>query len=152
MIFRKEHGPATVATVVERKSRFTVLFRNNDRRSKPLMGRLIDVLSPLPQGARRSLTFDRGLEFVSWRELGAGMGAKAWFCDPQAPWQKGSVENMNRRVRRYLPADTVLLTLADRSMRSICDRLNSTPRKCLGWRTPAEVFRQELLASKPGSG
>ena len=85
MIFRKEHGPANVATVIERKSRFTVLFRNNDRRSKPLMGRLIDVLAPLPQPARRSLTFDRGLEFVSWRELEAGMGAKAWFCDPQAP-------------------------------------------------------------------
>jgi len=152
MIFRKEHGPANVATVVERKSRFTVLFRNNDRRSKPLMGRLIELLAPLPQPARRSLTFDRGLEFVSWRELEAGMGAKAWFCDPQAPWQKGTVENMNRRVRRYLPPETVLLTLADRSMRSICDCLNATPRKCLGWRTPAEVFRQELLASEQWSG
>lgn len=54
IIFRKEHGPANVATVIERKSRFTVLFRNNDRRSKPLMGRLIGVLSPLPQSARRS--------------------------------------------------------------------------------------------------
>lgn len=152
MIFRKEHGPANVATVVERKSRFTVLFRNNDRRSRPLMGRLIDLLSPLPQAARQSLTFDRGLEFVSWRELEAGMGAKAWFCDPQAPWQKGSVENMNQRARRYLPADTVLLTLADASMRSICDRLNGTPRKCLGWRTPAEVFRHELLASQQQPG
>lgn len=67
MIFRKEHGPANVATLVERKSRFTVLFRNNDRRSKPLMGRLIDLLSPLPQPARQSLTFDRGLEFVCKR-------------------------------------------------------------------------------------
>lgn len=74
MIFRKELGPANVATVVERKSRDVALFRNNDRRSRPLMGRLVDVLSPLPQHARRSLTFDRGLEFVSWRELEAGMG------------------------------------------------------------------------------
>jgi transposase, IS30 family len=100
MIFKKELGPANVATVVERKSRFTVLLRNNDRRSKPLMNRLIAALSPLPQPARRSLTFDRGLEFVSWRELEAGMGTVAWFCDPQAPWQKGAVENMNRRIRR----------------------------------------------------
>lgn len=145
MIFRKELGPANVATVVERKSRYVVLFRNNDRRSKPLMSRLIEVLAPLPQHARRSLTFDRGLEFVSWRELENGIGAKAWFCDPQAPWQKGSVENMNGRVRRHLPADTVLLTLPDRSMRSICERLNATPRKCLGFRTPAEAFRDGLL-------
>lgn len=116
------------------------------------MGRLIELLSPLPQPARRSFTFDRGPEFVSWREFEAGMGAKAWFCDPQAPLQKGTVENTNRRVRRYLPADTVLLTVADRSMRSICDRLNATPRKCLGWRTPAEVFHQKLLASEQWSG
>ena len=64
--------------------------------------------------------------------------------DPQAPWQKGSVENMNRRARRYLPADTVLLALADGAMRSITEHMNATPRKCLGWRTPAEVFRDGL--------
>ncbi len=76
MIFRREVGPTNVATVVERKSRYVVLFRNNDRRSRPLIGRLIEVLSPLPQHARRSLTFDRGLEFVSWKELEVGMGTK----------------------------------------------------------------------------
>ncbi len=69
MIFRKEHGSANVATVVERKSRCTGLFRNNDRRSKPIMSQLIRHLAPLPAQARQSLTFDRGLEFVSWREL-----------------------------------------------------------------------------------
>ena len=90
MIFRKEHGPANVATMVERKTRFTVLFRNNDRRSKPIMNRLIDLMAPLPQFARRSLTFDRGLEFVSWRELEKGIGTQTWFCDAKAPWQKGS--------------------------------------------------------------
>lgn len=145
MIFRKEHGPANVATLIERKTRFTVLFRNNDRRSKPIMNRLIGLMSPLPQSARRSLTFDRGLEFVSWRELENGLGAQAWFCDPQAPWQKGSVENMNKRVRRYLPLDTVILTLPDREMAALCDRLNSTPRKCLGFRTPSEAFRDHLM-------
>lgn len=145
MIFRKEHGPANVATLVERKTRFTVLFRNNDRRSKPIMNRLINLLAPLPQSARRSLTFDRGLEFVSWRELENGIGARAWFCDPQAPWQKGSVENMNKRVRRYLPLDTVILALPDHEMAALCDQLNATPRKCLGFRTPSEAFRDHLM-------
>ena len=73
------------------------------------------------------------------------LGHQAWFCDPQAPWQKGSVENMNKRVRRYLPRDTALLSLPNRYMRSICERLNATPRKCLGYRTPAEAFRDELM-------
>jgi transposase, IS30 family len=145
MIFRREHGLANIATLVERKSRYTVLFRNNDRQSKPIMNRLINELSPLPHTARQSITFDRGFEFVSWRQLETGMGTKAWFCDPRAPWQKGSVENMNKRVRRYLPRDTDLLSLPPRTMMSICERLNGTPRKCLGYKTPTEVFRHQLI-------
>jgi IS30 family transposase len=86
MIFRKENGAANVATVVERRSRYTLLFRNNDIRSKPIMNQLIRHLAPRPVQARQSLTFDRGLEFVSWRELERGMGTAAWFCNPQAPW------------------------------------------------------------------
>ncbi len=105
---------------------------------------IINALAPLPLAARQSITFDRGFEFTSWRELGTGMGTESWFCDPQAPWQKGQVENLNRRVRRYLPRDTAVSALPNRSMRSICDRLNATPRKCLGYRTPAEAFREEL--------
>ena len=100
MIFRRELGPANIATVVERVSRYTVLFRNNDRRSKPIMNSLIGPLASLPQHGRQSLTVDRELEFVSWREFECGLGAQAWFCDPQAPWQKPTVENTNRRVRR----------------------------------------------------
>ncbi|MEP2984110.1 MAG: IS30 family transposase [Sulfitobacter sp.] len=144
MIFERAQGTANVATLIERKTRYTVLLRNNDRKSRPLMNRLINEMSPLPSEARRSITFDRGFEFTSWRELNKGMGTKAWFCDPQAPWQKGSVENMNRRVRRYLPRDAQLLTLTNQYMRLICQRLNGTPRKCLGYRTPAEAFGEEL--------
>jgi len=145
MIFERAQGNANVATLIERKTRYTLLLRNNDRKSRPLMNKLINEMSPLPADARRSITFDRGFEFTSWRELHKGMGTKAWFCDPQAPWQKGSVENMNKRVRRYLPRDTALLSLPNRYMKSICDRLNATPRKCLGYRTPAEAFRDELM-------
>ena len=142
MIFRREHGPANVTSLVERRTRYAVLFKN--RRSKPLMDQLINLFCPLPAPARQSMTFDRGLEFVSWRELATGMGTDAWFCDPQAPWQKGSVENLNRRVRRYLPRNTPIAAISNRSMMSICDRLNTTPRKCLGYRTPAEAFEEEL--------
>lgn len=146
MIFRKEHGSANVATVVERKSRYTVLFRNNERRSKPIMSQLISHLGPLPAQARQSLTFDRGLEFVSWRELEKGMGTAAWFCDPQSPWQKGTVENTNKRVRRYLPPETIVLDVTNHEIRALCERLNATPRKCLGFQTPKEIFSQHLLA------
>ena len=145
MIFERAQGTMNVASLVERKTRFAVLFRNNDRSTTHLMNRLMGVMEPLPQPARRSITFDRGIEFRSWRKLKPGIGTEAWFCDPQAPWQKGSVENLNKRARRYLPRDTPVAALSNRYMKSICDRLNDTPRKCLGWRTPAEAFRDELM-------
>ncbi|WP_113913472.1 IS30 family transposase [Roseovarius dicentrarchi] len=146
MIFERSTGKMNVASLVERKTRFAVLFRNNDRSSPHLMNKLMDVLEPLPQPARRSITFDRGFEFRAWRKLKSGIGTESWFCDPQAPWQKGSVENLNKRARRYLPRDTQLAALSNRYMKAICDRLNGTPRKCLGWRTPRWCnFREELM-------
>ncbi len=145
MIFERAQGKMNVASLVERKTRFAVLFRNNDRSSTHLMNRLMDVMEPLPQPARKSITFDRGIEFRNWRKLQPGIGTEAWFCDPQAPWQKGSVENLNKRARRYLPRDAPVAALSNRDMKSICDRLNATPRKCLGWRTPTEAFKEELI-------
>ncbi len=145
MIFERAQGKMNVASLVERKTRFAVLFRNNDRSSTHFMSKLMNVIEPLPQPARRSITFDRGFEFREWRKLKPGIGTEAWFCDPQAPWQKGSVENLNKRARRYLPRDAPVAALSNRDMKSICDRLNGTPRKCLGWRTPTEAFREELM-------
>ncbi|MDO5758909.1 MAG: hypothetical protein Q4P24_15810 [Rhodobacterales bacterium] len=49
------------------------------------------------------------------------------------------------RARRYLPWDAQVAALSDQEMKAICDRLNSTPRKCLGWRTSTEVFKDELM-------
>lgn len=145
MIFERSQGKMNVASLVERKTRFAVLFRNNDRSSKHFMNSLINLIEPLPQPARRSITFDRGFEFRAWRKLEEEIGTESWFCDPQAPWQKGSVENLNKRARRYLPRDTQLAALSNRNMKAICDRLNGTPRKCLGWRTPTEAFREEMM-------
>ena len=144
--FRKEHGKANVSTLVERVSRYTVLRKNVDRTSRPVMDRVAGALMHLPDAARRSITFDRGTEFTAWPALEDQLGASAWFCDPQAPWQKGTVENTNNRLRRHLPRHADPTAFTNRYLVSICDRLNSTPRKCLGYQTPAEVFKRNLLA------
>jgi IS30 family transposase len=144
--FRQKFGKANVTSLVERVSRFAVLLRNNDRQSKPIMDKLIGVLQSLPHLARRLITFDRGTEFTDWPYLQAGIGAQTWFCDPKSPWQKGTVENTNLRARKWLARDTNPLSITKRDLIDICNRLNSTPRKCLGYKTPAEVFRQKVLA------
>lgn len=106
MMLRKEHGKVNVTSLVERVSRYAVVMRNEDRQSKPNMEALIHGLAPLPANLRQSGTFDRGTEFSAWKHLKAGIGADAWFCDPQAPYQNGTVENTNNRLRKYLPRST----------------------------------------------
>jgi IS30 family transposase len=109
------------------------------------MEALIQGLAPLPADARPSITFERGTEFSAWKQLKAGLGADPWFCDPQASYQKGTVENTNNRLRRYLPRSTATTALTKRYLRSTCHRLNATPRKRLDYWTPAEVFESKRM-------
>ncbi len=145
MLFKQRFGQTNVTSLVERVSRFTVLLKNPSKRTRPVMGKVIRAIRDLPFVARRSITFGRGTEFVSWPHLQAETGTRTWFCDPSAPWQKGTVENTNRRARRWLPRRLDPTAVSDHELRMICDRLNATPRKCLGWKTPAEVFREKML-------
>lgn len=148
MMFRKEFGKANITTLVERKTRYTTLFRNNDRQSKPIMNQVVNGYSSLPHKARRSFTFDRGTEFSAWQELKNGLGSDVWFCNPHAPWQRGTNENTNRRLRRHLPRTTDPLSISQKHLQSIAELLNATPRKCLGYRTPTEAFREEMMKTE----
>ena len=143
MLFKQKLGQSNVTSLVERVSRFTVILKNPNKRTKPVMGKIMSAIRDLPFVARRSITFDRGTEFVSWPHLQAEIGTQTWFCDPSSPWQKGTVENTNRRLRRWLPRKRDIRQCTDHDMKVICDRLNNTPCKCLGWKTPAEVFRKK---------
>lgn len=144
LIFRRELGEANVTTLVERKSRYTVMIKNRSRHSRPIMDKIIDAFSPLPSHARRSFTFDRGTEFMGYRALEDGIGARSGFCDPNSPWQKGAVENANKRIRRFMPDDTDLATVDQSQLVALTHHLNALPRKCLGFRTPAEMFMAHL--------
>ena len=70
----------------------------------------------------------------------------SYFCDPHSPWQKGGVENANGRVRRHLPLACPAEARAQPALAEVARRLNATPRRCLGYRTPAEVFTANLAA------
>ena len=104
--------------------------------------KIMKAVRDLPNLARKAITFDRGTEFVSWPHLQAEIDTQIWFGDPSSPWQKGTVEKTNRRVRRGLTRKRDNRTVSDYELKMICDCLNATPRECLGWKTPAEVFRE----------
>ena len=73
-------------------------------------------------------------------------GIRTWFCDTHSPWQKGGIENAIGRLRRQLPRKTDLHTLPAHRLASFLDRYNNTPRKCLGFKTPNEVFFEHAVA------
>lgn len=144
LIFERVLGHANITSLVERKSCYTVLIKNPSRHSGPILDKIIRAFSSLPAFARQSITFDRGTEFAGFRALEDGIGAQSWFCDPSAPWQKGAVKNANKRIRRLMPGNTDLAAISQRDLLHLARRLNDQPRKCLGYKTPLEVFMTYL--------
>ena len=130
----------------ERRSRWTALRRQLSRAAQPVADNLSSLLASLPPRACRSITFDNGSEFSKHYLLTHRHGIQTWFCDTHSPWQKGGIENIIGRLRRQLPTKTNLAHLSTRSLQRCVDRLNNTPRKCLAFLTPNEVFSQQTVA------
>ena len=143
MIFAHRNGRANVTSLQERTSRFLVLIGNADKRASTVGKAIGGALAALPDHARRSITFDRGTEFMTYRSL----PVPAWFCDPHSPWQKGGVENANGRLRRYLPLDSPVAERSPEALARLAARLNAVPRRCLEYRTPAEVFAEAVSSA-----
>lgn len=144
MLFAK-YGQAVLVTH-ERLSRFTQLSRQPNKKAKPVVAALTRQLAPLPAALRRSITFDNGTEFFQHHKLKSRLSMQTYFCDPHAPWQKGGVENAIGRIRRSLPRKADLAEITPRQIQELVQRYNRTPRKCLNYKTPEEVF-SDLLNS-----
>ena len=97
---------------------------------------------------RRSITFDNGTEFAYHHRLHK-LSMRTFFCDAHAPWQKGGIENAIGRMRRGLPRKTDLATFSDDRLLSVVRSYNHTPRKCLNFKTPAEVLTRDLIGTAP---
>ncbi len=130
----------SVLVLHERTSRLTALVKTHNRKARPTAKTLGSLLAPLPESLRQSLTFDNGTEFAEHYRI----GLPTFFCDPHAPWQKGGVENAIGRIRRHLPRKTDLAAVSHDQILAIASAYNHTPRQCLDFRTPAEVFSRVL--------
>ena len=124
----------------ERKSRLLLIWRQPGKAAAPVAKRLLCQFSPLPPAMRRSITFDNGTEFAGHWRLNEDIEMATFFCDTHSPWQKGGVENGIGRLRRTLPRKTDLTKLSNSDILAHVRRYNATPRKCLDYQTPAEVF------------
>ena len=138
----------------ERRSRLTIAVPQPNLRADPVAAALTRMLRPMPPDMRRSITFDNGTEFARHHRIAQQLGLQTFFCDPHAPWQKGGIENAIGRLRRNLPRNTNLDALPQSALDAIIARHNNTPRKCLGFQTPAEAFLNPLhfeCESTPGT-
>ena len=142
MHFRRQRD--ILLTLQERRSRLT-LARRLLSKSAELTARAIAAeLGGLAPQARRTITHDNGGEFAQHETVTGEIGLRAFFCDPHSPWQRGGIENANGLLRRELPRRTSLTDYTDDDIDDVIWNLNSTPRKCLGYRTPIEAFAQNL--------
>lgn len=133
-----------IATLVERKTRFTMLVQIDGKDTTSVVSALIRQVQNLPAELRRSLTWDRGMELARHKEFTVATDVQVYFCDPQSPWQRGTNENTNRLLRQYFPKGTELSGYSQQDLDSIAERLNQRPRKTLGYQSPAECFEEVL--------
>ncbi len=145
MLFRL-YGQA-ILTLHERHSRLLIAARPPGKAAPPIARAMTALLASLPPTWRQTVTFDNGTEFARHYELHA-LGIETFFCETHSPWQKGGIENAIGRLRRTLPRKTDLATLSDEHFTRLLQAYNNTPRKCLGYQTPAEVFHNHLLHFK----
>jgi transposase, IS30 family len=145
MLFSK-YGQA-ILVVHERYSRLVMLFKLTNKKAKPIISQLKNLFTCLPKQLSKTITFDNGTEFSEHYRL-KDLGMKTYFCDVKSPWQKGGVENAIGRLRRPLPRKTDLDQLKVSEIEDLVTLYNHTPRKCLGYKTPAEIFTKQLLHFK----
>ena len=142
MLFRR-YGQAILVTH-ERRSRLLLARRQPSKAATPVARQLLRQFKSLPRDLRRTLTVDNGTEFAQHYQLNHKLGMATYFCDPHAPWQKGGIENAIGRMRRRLPRKTDLATISAHQLNRLVAAYNHTPRKCLGFNTPAAVFSEQL--------
>ena len=127
-----------IATLVERHSRFVMLVRLRGKDTQSVVQALSRRVRTLPSGLMESLTWDRGTELAAHKTFSVATDVRVYFCDPHSPWQRGSNENTNGLLRQYFPAGTDLSTYTQAQLNTIARRLNTRPRKTLGYETPAD--------------
>jgi len=145
MCFSK-YGQA-VLTLHERRSRLLIAVKRPNKKAEPIAQAMSDILASLPPQYRQTVTFDNGTEFAQHYRL-HDLNTQTFFCDTYSPWQKGGVENAIGRMRRTLPRKTDLTAISDKRFRELIQAYNNTPRKCMDYQTPAELFWDQLLHFK----
>ena len=136
---------SAIGTLVERHSRFVKLVHlPSGHDSEAVRDALLATLATIPTRGRRTLTWDQGSEMARHDEIADLFSDGVFFAHAGRPWQRGTNENTNGLLRQYFPKQTDLRVHSAEDLARVETRLNSRPRKILGWRTPADVLNGHL--------
>jgi IS30 family transposase len=136
---------STIATLVERRSRFVMLVAlPRGHGAESVTDALSQAITTLPPQLRRSLTWDQGTEMAGHARFSVATGVPVYFCDPHSPWQRGSNENTNGLLRQYFPRSTDFKAVTQSDLDQVAAELNDRPRQTLKWKSPCQALDEAL--------
>lgn len=134
---------SAVGTLVERSTRYVLLLHlDGDHSAETVRRAMTAKIKTLPEHLVRSITWDQGTEMAQHRQFTIDTGITIYFCDPHAPWQRGSNENTNGLLRQWMPKGTDLSVHTAADLDAIAHKLNNRPRQTLGWMKPSQRLAQ----------
>jgi IS30 family transposase len=137
-------GKGLIVTFVDRKTRFlrsALLYKRNAELTKDV---IVQMMSGYPV---ESITLDNGSEFSEFEAMEEALGTTVYFAEPHKPWQRGTNENTNDLLRFFFPKGTDFHAVTQEQLDHVVKLINDRPRKCLGYKTPAEAFEEECKIS-----
>ena len=134
-------GKGLLVTLVDRKSRHLKMGLLASRTAEGTREVIEKLLHGLPV---KSVSLDNGSEFSEFRKLEEHLHTLVYFAEPHKPWQRGTNENTNDLVRFFFPKGFDFRTVTDEDIQFVEDLINNRPRKCLGWKTPAEILEESV--------
>ncbi len=137
-VIGKNHKQAIVS-LTERKSRFTLIQKVKRKTAECVTNAIINLLAPISDQVH-TLTSDNGKEFADHKMIADKLNATFYFAHPYASWERGLNENTNGLIRQYFPKKRDFKTITQKEINRVMDKLNNRPRKCLGIKTPNQVF------------
>lgn len=141
MVFSKQRERLSIQ--YERKARYVIIHRLSNGTADETERALQQSIESFSQPIWKTITFDNGGEGANHVRIKQKFDLQTYFCDPYASWQKGGVENTNGIIRRFLPRNTDMSKMTQQDIYEIQEKINNTPRKILGYKTPKEVLASE---------
>jgi IS30 family transposase len=138
-IIGSHDGGAVIASMVERKSRYTVLAKSKNKTTAAVISSINQHMMPIAEMVF-TVTLDNGKEFSQHEVMSAMLNADIFFAKPYHSWERGLNENTNGLVRQYFPKKIPFDRITDDDLQSVAKKLNNRPRKCLDYKTPFEIF------------